>query len=222
VSRRAQPSLESVARPTRQARSEATLHRLLDATEELIGEKGLADTSVPEIVRRAGSSVGGFYARFRDKDELLRALEERFFIELSQHVEVLLAPDGWRGAGLPEVIHACVSELVRIYRQRAPMIAAFLTRAAQDPDSQRDGLHFQRGVSTRMTTLLLARRHEIRHPDPELAIDLGVQAAFSLMSQKLLFGDVCAGGRSLSDEDLVEQMTLNFLAYLGTPAPRRS
>jgi AcrR family transcriptional regulator len=48
-----------VARP-KQARSEETLQRLLEAAEALIEEKGLADASIPEIVRRAGSSVGGF------------------------------------------------------------------------------------------------------------------------------------------------------------------
>ena len=72
------PRLETVARP-KQARAERTLHRLLDAAEGLIEERGLGDVSIPEIVRRARSSVGGFYARFRDKNELLRALEERFF-----------------------------------------------------------------------------------------------------------------------------------------------
>ena len=77
--------LSSVCRP-KQARSEQTLHRLLDAAEELIQEKGLADVSVPEIVRRAGSSVGGFYARFKDKDELLQALEERFLHRLDEQV----------------------------------------------------------------------------------------------------------------------------------------
>jgi hypothetical protein len=55
------PELESVARP-KQARSEQTLQRILDAAEGLIEEKGLADASIPEIVRRAGSSVGGFCA----------------------------------------------------------------------------------------------------------------------------------------------------------------
>ena len=54
--------LASVTAP-KQARSEQTLYRLLDAAQELIAAKGLADVSIPEIVRRAGSSVGGFYGR---------------------------------------------------------------------------------------------------------------------------------------------------------------
>ena len=65
-------ALRSVAAP-KQARSQQTLLRILDAAEALIQEKGLADASIPEIVRRAGSSVGGFYSRFRDNERHERA-----------------------------------------------------------------------------------------------------------------------------------------------------
>ena len=72
--------LEAVARP-KQARAERTLHRLLDAAEALIEEKGLATSRSRRSCGARAPSVGGFYARFRDKNELLRALEERFFQE---------------------------------------------------------------------------------------------------------------------------------------------
>ena len=55
--------------PPKQARSQRTLERILQAAEELVLEKGLASVSVPDIVARANSSVGGFYARFEDKNE---------------------------------------------------------------------------------------------------------------------------------------------------------
>ena len=92
------PPLRSVTAP-KQARSAATLQRLLDAAEDLIAEKGLRDVSIPDIVARAGSSVGGFYARFKDKDELLRALEERFLGEMREILDELaaLAEDAQQG-----------------------------------------------------------------------------------------------------------------------------
>ncbi len=216
--------LRSVAAP-KQARSEQTLYRLLDAAESLIQEKGLADASVPEIVRRAGSSVGGFYARFRDKRELLRALEERFFDELSQRLDAISKPERWSEASLPEIARACVRELVDTFRERRALIGVFMFRAAQDPDFMADGLRFRRKVSERLVALLLPRRSEIAHPDPELAIDLGVQFAFGLMHQDVIFGEVRAGARRLGDDDLVAELTRNFLSYLGaapepTPGPR--
>src|SRR5512143_476146 len=107
--------LQTVSGP-KQARSERTLQRLLDAAEQLIAEKGHQAVSIPEIARRAHSSVGGFYARFRDKNELLRALEERHFIELMARVERLADPTRWAGAETAAIVEAGVSELVTITR----------------------------------------------------------------------------------------------------------
>src|SRR4029077_14801889 len=94
--------LQTVAGP-KQARSERTLKRLLDAAEVLIEEKGHAAVSIPEIARRARSSVGGFYARFRDKNELLRALEERHFMEVWQRLDALADARRWANASTTEI-----------------------------------------------------------------------------------------------------------------------
>ena len=67
------------ARPPRQARSRATLDRLLDATAAVLAEKPFDEASIAEIVHRAGTSVGAFYGRFSNKDSLLDCFDERFF-----------------------------------------------------------------------------------------------------------------------------------------------
>src|SRR5262245_32172454 len=104
----------------KQDRSEKTLLRLLDAAEELIGERGLEGLSIPEIVRRAGYSVGGFYARFADKNQLLRALEERFFLQVSARLDALVDARRWRDASVGELVEAAVGELVSVTLERAP------------------------------------------------------------------------------------------------------
>jgi AcrR family transcriptional regulator len=217
---RAARSLESVARP-KQARSKETLYRLLDAAEALIEEKGLGDASIPEIVRRADSSVGGFYARFQDKDALLRALEERFFEQVSARLEALADERRWADARLSEIVDACAAELVAVAGERRNLIAAFLIRGAHDPAVREGGLRFRRRVAERITRLLVARGDEIAHPEPALAIDLGVQFAFGLMLQRAVTGEIRAAGRSLSDAELRREIARNFLAYLERPDPRR-
>lgn len=212
--------LETVSGP-KQARSERTLQRLLDAAEALIKEKGHAEVSIPEIARRAGSSVGGFYARFRDKNELLRALEERHFIELSRRLEALADARRWENASTVDIVEAAVAELVASTRERRHMIAAFLVRAVEDPVIRAGGLRFRRKVEERISALLLPRRHEMDHPDPALAIDLGIQTAFALMQQHVLIEETHAGGRVLSDDELRRELATLFLRYLGV-APRPS
>jgi AcrR family transcriptional regulator len=209
--------LESVVTP-KQARSEDTLRRILEAAESLIEEKGLADASIPEIVRRAGSSVGGFYARLQGKNALLRALEERFFADLSERLEQLADAERWQATKLAEIVAACAEELVSVTRRHRNLIQAFLFRASQDPELHHAAVRFRDRVSNRMSQLLLQRREEFRHPDPLVAIDLAVQLAFGLMFQLVLTGELRAGGRVLSDAVLKRELQVNFLRYLGSDA----
>jgi len=210
--------LRTVAEP-KQARSEKTLQRLLDAAEQLIAEKGHRAVSIPDIARRAKSSVGGFYARFRDKNELLRALEERHFLELSERVERLADVSRWADAATAVIIDAAVTELVTITRERRPLIAAFLANALDDPLLLEGGLRFRRSVEERISALLMLRRDEITHPDPPLAIDLAIQTAFAIMQQHVLIEETHAGGRRLSDDDLQREITTLVLRYLGIEPP---
>lgn len=212
-------TLQTIERP-KQRRSQQTLLRLLDAAEALIAEKGIGDVSVPDIARRAGSSVGGFYARFRDKNALLLALEERFFGDLGVRVDELSRPEHWGPASVPSIVRACMVELVDTFRTNEPLIRAFLVRAAQDADLLGEALRFRRKVSDGIVALLVTRRDAIGHPDPELAIDFGVQQAFGMMHQLSVLGVVSAGGHTLSDADLVEELSRSFLGYLRVAAPR--
>ena len=203
----------------KQSRSERTQERLLRTAEKLILEKGLADASVPEIARRARSSIGGFYARFPDKDALLRALEERFFAEMLGRVGKLADAGRWGDASIATIVRACADELVTVFRERRNLIAAFLHRATRDPEMLADAIRFRAQTAERIAALLLPRRGELRHPEPRLAIDLGVQFAFALMLQLVVVGDVRAGGRVLSDRELQVEIERNFLSYLGAPTP---
>lgn len=217
--------LQTVSGP-KQARSERTLQRLLDAAESLIKEKGHAAVSIPEIARRARSSVGGFYARFRDKNELLRALEERHFIQLLQRLEALADRRRWENASTVDIVEAAVAELVATTRERRHMIAAFLVRAIEDPVIREGGLRFRRMVEERIGALLLLRSAEMTHPNPALAIDLGIQTAFALMQQHVLIEETQVGGHPLTDDELRRELATIFLRYLGvgshTPRSRRT
>lgn len=205
--------LESVARP-KQARSERTLHRLLDAAESLIEETGSAEVSIPEIVRRARSSVGGFYARFRDKNELLRALEERFFREQRARLDRLTRPEAWGDAGVPAIVRGCMAELVAVFRARRALIRAFVARAVHDLEFRGEAQRFEREVAERVSALLLSRPGVIGHPRPALAVPIAVAIVFGAMIAGALLGDPRHPFASLSEEDAAEELARNFLGHL--------
>lgn len=202
-------------RPPQQARSQETLERLLDAAEALVAEKGFADTPVAEIARRAGSSVGAFYARFPDKDALLHALYERYYEQAIATADAALDPERWEGARIPEVLASVVRFLVSIYREQRGLIRAFVVRNHTDSEFQARRERLSHYVNDRLSALLLARRREIAHPDPVRAAAFGLTLVFSTLESALLFGELRSGALVLSDDDLAAELTRAYLAYLG-------
>lgn len=205
--------LATVSAP-KQARAERTLHRLLDAAEALIDEKGLAGLSIPDIVRRARSSVGGFYARFRDKNELLRALEERFFQQQRERALRLTRIETWGGAPIQDVVRGCMRELVGVFRGRRALIRAFVGRAVQDADFRGAALAFEHEVADLVGGLLLAVPGAVRHPQPQLAIRFAVAIVFGSMVASTLFGGARDDFARLSDDAVADELARNFLGYL--------
>ena len=49
----------------------ATRRRILEAAAQAFRERGVSETGVDEVMRRAGLTHGGFYAHFHDKTELV-------------------------------------------------------------------------------------------------------------------------------------------------------
>jgi len=202
-------------RPPRQARSQETLDRILDAAEALVAEKGFEDTPVSEIVQRAESSVGAFYARFHDKQGLLHALYERYYEEAVATADATLAPARWEGAGTPELIDAVIHFLVSIFRERRGLMRAFVVRNHTHPEFQARQLRLSHHVIGRLSALLLARREQLGHPDPERATRFGFMLVFSSLESMILFGEMRSSLLSLSDDDLAAELTRSTLAYLG-------
>jgi len=69
-----------------EARKDARRRTILDAATELFGSYGYHSTTVPMIVAESDSSVGSFYAHFRNKEDVFAAVLE----ELDRKVTELM------------------------------------------------------------------------------------------------------------------------------------
>ena len=56
------------------ARGRATRERIVGAASELIAERGVAETSLDDVIERAGASKSQLYHYFEDRSALLRAV----------------------------------------------------------------------------------------------------------------------------------------------------
>jgi AcrR family transcriptional regulator len=75
------------------ARGRATRERIVRAASDLVATRGVAETSLDDVIERAGVGKGQLYHYFEDRNALLRAVVERNSTEVLGH----LAPvDGWK------------------------------------------------------------------------------------------------------------------------------
>jgi AcrR family transcriptional regulator len=202
-------------RPPQQARSQASLERILDAASEVIAERGFAGATVAEIVRRANSSVGVFYDRFRDKDALLDCLHERFCEESYATADEALDSKRWKGASTVDVAANLIAFLVQIYRERRGLLRVFLVRCATDPKAAERGTKLMNHITEKFAALMLSHRPPIRHPDPKFAVEFALRTAYSTLDSVMIFDDVPLKPIHLDDEQLAQELSRMVLRYLG-------
>ena len=93
-----------------QARSRATVERILESAAELIAERGPDAATMTEIAQRAGVVIGSLYQYFPDKAGVMAALFERH----SAGVRVMLL-DAVEGIQDLDVLTARVNDLAERY-----------------------------------------------------------------------------------------------------------
>jgi TetR/AcrR family transcriptional repressor of nem operon len=80
----------------RTAKGRATRVRIIAAAAGLVGERGIAETSLDEVIERAAVSKGQLYHYFQDKADLLRAVvAHQADMVLAAQEPQLQALDGW-------------------------------------------------------------------------------------------------------------------------------
>jgi AcrR family transcriptional regulator len=112
----------------RQKRGQITYDALIETAFALLDHKEFDEISIAELARKAGYSVGAFYARFRSKDELFDAmvmnhLEGRRAVRRKQFEETDNAA----------LIHDVLAETVHYYWGRRRFWRAALIRSIRDP-----------------------------------------------------------------------------------------
>ena len=72
-------------------KGEQTRERLLDIAQEAVLHKGFAATSIDEIIAEANLTKSGFFYHFRDKNDLAKALLQRYLDDEAKMFDRLFA-----------------------------------------------------------------------------------------------------------------------------------
>ncbi|MGC4046381.1 MAG: TetR/AcrR family transcriptional regulator [Armatimonas sp.] len=208
-------------RPTKQVRSSQTLDRILIATRDLLQEKEFEEITIAEIVQRAKSSCGAFYARFPSKEALLPALYDAYSRNLPTEATVWGDPSTWGERSLTVRVAKFVRFVIRDYRATRLYMRPLALYARQHPQNiSLENRQLSSEKHRASCAFLLECRNEITHPDPERAVDLVAYFIPAIGRDKILFGDAPhASSVAIDDMALEEELVCMALSYLGgTPA----
>ncbi|MEU9201327.1 TetR/AcrR family transcriptional regulator [Streptomyces sp. NPDC048332] len=214
------PAKPSGIRAPKQERSQRSFELVLDTTLELLAEQGFQGFSLTEVSRRSKVSVGAIYTRVDGKDDVLRAAQERFQEQFSAEQRELLRGDRWEGQPLAGLLPELIEGFVRLLERRGKVLGAFMQLGAVDETVARVGKVGYFDLRDRFTALLLERRDEIRHPDPERAVRSCFVTVYATLARAMAL-DVAAEAAEAAGGDgdlsaLVEDlggMTLSFLCF---------
>jgi AcrR family transcriptional regulator len=201
-------------RPPSQARSQATMERFAEATRALLEERPFEEITVADIVQRADRTVGSFYARFEDKDAVLRLLLDRLDDRIRDLVRAFCDPVRWDGVPAAEFVAESVRLNVLAYRRSAPLFRAAVAAAARDAGfRERRRATLQVGAEAQKR-FLLSRGDELDSPDPARAADAMFEMVVATLDHELLYGRFTTTSPA-TDGELIEDLTRQALAILG-------
>jgi AcrR family transcriptional regulator len=208
---------ESGRRLPVQERSRRSMDRMVRAGEALLEEQPFDAISVAEIVRRARTLVGSFYARFSSKDDLLAAIyARRFGAEATERSRKYLAGFASREMSLERRTREVVTNMAAYFRSNRRLLQEMALRAGQRgetmPTGSRELRAHRAAFNDGWVRAFLEHPEEIGHPDPERAVRFGLFVAAAACRDAFLLGE--PGAEDVPTEDLVSELSRALNAYL--------
>ncbi|NHC62358.1 TetR/AcrR family transcriptional regulator [Paenalcaligenes suwonensis] len=198
----------------RQARSKALVTAILDATAQVLVERGYAGSSTNLIASRAGVSIGSVYQYFPNKDSLIAALRERHATDLYDTLDAVLTRRNPQSLEekLSAIVHGWMlahqlePDLHRVVEQEFP----FFERAHQDQ------IPIYRTIVERVRQLLEEHREQLLPDNLDLATWMVLQTIESLIHAATTTTPLPVHQPAAIEQQIVEMLT----RYLQVVNPR--
>ena len=207
-------------RPPKQKRSQESLERVLEASMRLLEENGFDAFTIQDVSQRADVSVGAIYARFGNKESLLRAVH-RHAMESVRAEHDFVATDGHPPGAARDVIAAAVRTVAAIFRGNEDLLRAFMHLGAVDDEIARRGSENSIDLAKQFEERVLQHRDQITHPDPEKAVDVAFRMAYCTFARQVMYGSTFESDRPIDWDALVDEVGAACAAYLLEERPRR-
>ncbi len=191
----------------RQARSQATVDAILDATAQVLVERGYAAASTNAVAERAGVSVGSLYQYFPNKDALIAALQDRHVRQMLDVIEQQL--DRHAGASLETAVRGMIEAVVEGHRIEAELHRVFDAQSREPRDWPHAHDEVEQRVGRQLRQLLADHRDELVVSDVKLATFTLMHAVHALVHAAVLDRPSGMSLKALTGE--ITQMAMRYL-----------
>lgn len=178
---------------------ERTRARILDEAAKALREHGHEGVGVAALMKRAGLTHGGFYAHFKNRDDLVAAAVERMFMDSKAMLSRYLDNDNPR-EGLTALIDYYLSEGHRARIGKGCPIAALSSEAVRFPAAAKE--RFEDGLN-RFSLAIAEALRKMGAPNPvELASSAVAEMVGALTLARTLPSNVAGAFLPASREQL--------------------
>ena len=202
-----------------QERSRESLRKLLKAATEVLGQHGVEGTTIPRIAQHAGLTPGAVYRRFRDKDELIETAILGILERQDERLKASMSPDMTAKIPLDVFAEQIIGAMVVTYRANAALLRALrhFTQGRANTEFIKKAEKLEIRSFERLVDLVLAGRKDIRHPNPRMAVSLGLLMIISTLHELVVMPLSTKPWRGLMPKDdraLKRELTRAFLSYI--------
>jgi AcrR family transcriptional regulator len=165
--------------PRRQARGKQRIEQILDAAAEVFATRGYEAATTNAIAATAGISPGSLYQFFRSKDEIARALAQRYAEELAAvHAEAF--PGDRVDLSTPALVDRVLAPLVRFNREHRAFKSLF-ARTDMPPALTEATAPLHAALSERLVEELARHAPEATPAQLRLTATVAIQVTKALM-----------------------------------------
>ena len=202
-----------------QERSRESLRKLLKAATEVLGQHGVDGTTIPRIAQHAGLTPGAVYRRFRDKDELLETAILGILERQDERLKSSMTPDMTARIPLDVFAEQIIGSMVITYRANAALLRALrhFTQGRAHTEFIKKAAKLEIRTFERLVDLVLAGRKDIGHPNPRVAVSLGLLMITSTLYELVVMPVSAKHFSDLLPKDdraLKRELTRAFLSYI--------
>lgn len=193
---------------------------LIAAGEAVISQKGFARATVEDIAAYANVSTDVFYAHFSGKGALLRALCDRWVMQMTTVTNDATRSGIWATATPSEMIDVAARSAIDAIYDHAPIVRAVLSQCATD----RMLAASLEKIGTLLTRRVMKVIKEIKTKGEkhigEREVAFSLLLAISLAHHAILVG-AGSTGHPFDRDEIASEATRAIAAYLGVPVPKR-